>query len=70
MILSGESELSTCERRFEELQACDNSAPSESSSVSMCGGGEDSGRGDDVAAGLQFGWGAVGAADADAMALR
>jgi hypothetical protein len=58
-----------CEVRFEGRRA--ESVASESSSVSVCGGGgEDSGSGDEAVAGVEVDWGAVNGTGTDGTALR
>jgi hypothetical protein len=71
MTLSQESVVWTVayEERFEEPRA---GAGDEVSLVSVGGGGEDSGRGDNIVAGLKSGWEVIDdtEAEADAMTLR
>ena len=63
MLSSKDDSWSALKGRFGEPQACEWSANDESSSISVCGGGEDAGKGDEARLG------AVNATDADTTVL-
>ena len=63
MLSSKDDSWSALEGRFGEPRACEWSVNDGSSSISVCGGGEDAGKGDEARSG------AVNATDADTMVL-